>query len=362
MRKRTLALVALLLAVWLTGCRGGESGPRNVVLMIGDGMGITHVTAAKVAFGELHMERMPVAGLCMTHAADALVTDSAASGTALATGKKTYNGAVSVDPESRAPIETVAEEAEALGMATGLVVTCSVVHATPAVFVAHVDDRGKYIEIAEQIAESGLEVLFGGGSTYFLPDWVPGGSRRDGEDLVDRMRQRMAVALTESEFRELGDVDAAAALLWPEHPPTVADRSVSLAELTRKALEILSRDPDGFFLMVEGAQIDWAGHENMQDWLVNETRDFDDAVGVALDFAEDDGGTLVVVTADHECGGFALVGGSVDEGRVESRFASVHHTAAMVPVLATGPGSERFGGIKDNTEIGELLSRAVVGR
>ena len=363
---RTSALIALL-ALSLAGATGcahrsdrpaadmtTETYPHSIILLIGDGMGLSHVTASQVAEGYLNLERFRIGGFCTTHADDALVTDSAASGTALATGHKSYCGAISVDT-SRRPIKTSFEYAEERGKATGLAVTCAITHATPAVFVSHVDDRGKYFDIAEQIAFGETDVLFGGGWAYFVPKSEPGGARTDGRNLIAELERRMPVVRTPAEFRALGDVAEAAGFFTPEHPGVAATRDPDLAELTAKAIEILSRDEDGFFLMVEGSQIDWAGHENDQEYLLAEMRDFDDAVGVALDFAERDERTLVLVTADHECGGFALTGGSMEKGTVASRFATDSHTATMVPVFAFGPGAEVFGGIRDNTFLGRTF-------
>ena len=336
--------------------------PTNVVLMIGDGMGLSHVTAAKVTQGELEMERLLVGGFVTTHAHGAFVTDSAASGTAFATGRKTVNGAISVDPEGD-HLKTVLERAEELGMATGLVVTCSVTHATPAAFASHVKRREEYDEIAGQMASSGVDVLFGGGLAYFLPAGQRCGTREDGRNLIAELEERMPVALSPNGVRSLEEVDAAAALLTPDHPPWAPERDPDLAELTAKALDILTRDEDGFFLMVEGSQIDWAGHENDHDWLVEELADFDSAVGVVIDFAERDGRTLVVVTSDHETGAYSVLDGSVDERTVSRpHFASEDHSAAMVPLLAFGPGSEAFGGMLDNTEVGRLLFEATERR
>jgi alkaline phosphatase len=329
--------------------------------MIGDGMGVSHVTAARVVAGDLEMERLPVGGFVTTHAHGSLITDSAASGTAYATGQKTYNGAISVSP-SKEPLKTVLEHAEERGMATGLVATCSITHATPAVFAAHVDDRSKDNEIALQMARSGVDVVFGGGRSFFLPRRASG-ARDDGADLVELLRERMPVALSASEFRGLGDVDAAAAFLASEHPGPAGTRDPPLSELTEKALAVLSRDPDGFFLMVEGSQIDWAGHQNDHDWLVAEVLDFDRAVGVVMDYAEKHRGTLVVVTADHETGGYAVLDGSVKLRTIRRKhFGSDSHTATMVPLLAYGPGSESFGGIGDNTDVGRALIALVTDR
>lgn len=329
--------------------------PTNIIFMIGDGMGVSHVTGARIELGTLNMERLPVGGFATTFASNRLVTDSAASGTALATGHKSYNGAISVSP-SKESLKTVLEHAEDRGMATGLVVTCSITHATPAVFAAHVDSRTKDDEIALQMAGSGVDVLFGGGRSFFLPDTEPGGVRKDGRNLLDELRRRMPVALTVEEFRSIRDADAATGLFYSGHPPTVATREPSLAEMTGKALDILSRDEDGFFVMIEGSQIDWAGHENEHEWLMDELRDFDEAVGVVMDFAERDGNTLVVVTADHETGAYAVLDGSLERREVtRPHFGSDSHSASMVPILAYGPGSAAFGGIRDNTSLGSLM-------
>jgi alkaline phosphatase len=365
-RERIVHLTAavLLTLVLAAGCahvphRGGAR-PTNVILMIGDGMGVTHVTAAKIEGGNLNMERLPVGGFVATHAHGSLITDSAASGTAFATGEKTYNGAISVS-NSHEPLKTVLEHAEERGMATGLVATCSITHATTAVFAAHVGDRSMDCAIARQMTESGVDVLFGGGRSFFLPK-EQSGARDDRTDLIEVLRGRMPVALSPSEFRKLGDVDAAAALLASEHPEQVGVRDPPLHELTVKALEILSRDEDGFFLMVEGSQIDWAGHENHHEWLVGETLDFDRAVGVVMDFAQENGRTLVVVTADHETGGYAVLDGSIARQTVSrTNFGTDSHSAAMVPLLAYGPGSESLGGILDNTDVGRALIGFVQG-
>ncbi len=329
--------------------------PRNIILFIGDGMGASQITAARIAQGELSLERLPVGGLIATHAANALVTDSAASGTALATGHKTQNGVVSLSAEGEL-VPTVAEIAEREGLATGTVVTCSVTHATPAVFFAHTESRQNHTVIADQIVESGIDVLVGGGWSYFVPASEDESRRKDERNLLAELGERMPVVRSVEEFRALGDVDAATGLFAPRHPAGVEKRGYSLAEMTERAIEILARDDDGFFLMVEGSQIDWAGHDSDLAGIIAEMRDFDEAVGAGLDFAEADGRTLVVVTADHETGGFAVHAGSIDDRKVtEAAFTSAGHTATMVPIFAYGPGSVAFGGIHDNTFVGTTL-------
>jgi alkaline phosphatase len=369
-----------ILALWLAFAVSlrAEDAPKNMILMIGDGMGVSQVTAAKIVKGSLNMERLTTGGLMTTFSANSLVTDSAAGGTALATGYKTNNGMLSMTPDGK-PLKTVAEYAKELGRSVGLVVTCSLTHATPAAFAAHVPSRKMDESIAGQIAHSGFDVLFGGGRAWFVPaptkalpekrEKTPTGygknessvgQRTDGRNLLEELRKKMPVAETPDEFRKLDQTDSAAALLYSLHPPAVSERSVSLAELTEKALQILSRDPDGFFLMIEGSQIDWAGHRNDKDWLADEMVDFDDAIGTVMNFAEQHPGTLVVVTADHETGGFAIHNGSLEQKRVDiAGFTRDGHTAAMVPVFAYGPGSEAFGGIVDITDVGQALIRFV---
>jgi alkaline phosphatase len=341
-------LLLICLSVFAFTVYAEERAPKNIILFIGDGMGLSQVTAAKIAKGSLEMERCPATGFCTTWSASALVTDSAAAATALSTGVKTRNGALGVTPDG-APLKNVIEIAEEKGKATGVAVACSLTHATPAGFIVHVPSRKQDIEIARQIAASDVDVLFGGGLDYFNPT---------NEPCLPELEKKMPVALTAEEFRSLGTPEKAAAILYPVHPPYAAERAVSLKELTQKAIEILSQDKDGFFLMVEGSQIDWAGHKNDATNIVRETVDFDNAVGAGIDFAEKNGETLVIVTADHETGGFAVLGGSVKNQTVDKTgFVHGDHTASMVPVFAIGPGSLAFSGIIDNTDIARTMIR-----
>jgi alkaline phosphatase len=361
LRYSAIALLIAAVTAW-TGHAAGvqDDVPRNVILFVGDGMGVSHVTAGKIAGGSLNLERFKVMGLLTTYSQDALITDSAAAATALATGHKSYNGAISVSPE-KTPLKTVFEYAEEAGKATGLVASCAVTHATPAAFVSHVDDRGKYDDIAEQIAESGVDVLFGGGLAYFTPKSAEGSNRQDEKDLLPILEGRMKVVFTPEEFAALDGAESAAGLFAGNHPARAGERAPGLAELTEKALEILSKAEKGFCLMVEGSQIDWAAHNNDEDYLIAELLDFDGAVGAGLDFAERDGRTLVLVTADHETGGFAVHEGSIDERSVtESGFTTKGHTACMVPIFAYGPGSSAFGGMADNTSVGRTMIEYVL--
>jgi alkaline phosphatase len=329
--------------------------PKNIIILIGDGMGVGHITAAKIVEGYLNMERLPVGGLITTIPTGMLVTDSAASGTALATGFKTVNGAISMSPAGDS-LKTVVEYAEKKGMSTGIVVTCSVTHATPAVFAAHVPSRRMHAEIASQIAASGLDVIFGGGSSFFIPQSTNGSGRSDEYDLLGTLHKRMPVLFSAEALREVGEVDAAAVFLASNDPPGAGRREISLKELTSRAIDILSRNDRGFFLMVEGSQIDWEAHKGNSEEMILEILDFDGAVGSAVDFASRDDSTLVIVTSDHETGGFFVKNGIYEgENKVPSFFGTNKHSANMVPLFAFGPGSPVFGGIHDNTFIGKKM-------
>ena len=332
-----------------------KTPPKNIILLIGDGMGIAQITAGKIVKGQLNLDEFKHLGLIMTHSQDALVTDSAAAATAIATGYKTYNGAVAVSSDGT-PLKTITEYAQEANKATGLVVSSAITHATPAVFAAHVDSRKKHAVIAEQMAKSNIDVLFGGGWEYFVPNTTPGSKRPDHKNLLAELAQSSTVIQTQEEFYALGDVDSVVGLFSKKHLRKADKRIPGLPDLTKKALEILSKNKNGFFLMVEGSQIDWAGHDNNQDDIITEIIDFDDTIGVALDFAKKNTQTLIVVTSDHETGGFAIHEGSIKEKQVtESEFTGTIHTAEMVPVFAYGPGASEFTGIGDNTKIGKII-------
>lgn len=349
-----LALV-IVLSFPGTGAGAAGAGPRGIVLMIGDGMGVSHLTAAFVRGGGLEIERMTTCGLVRTFPAAGLVTDSAASATAYATGHSTLNGMISIAPDGDT-LRTVLELAEEIGMRTGLVATSSLTHATPAAFASHVGSRSSEDEIAGQIAASGVDLLIGGGRGWFVPAGSSGSRRKDGIDLIPLLEKGAGLAGSLEELAEMRDEGRGVLFLADGHCPPVSGREHTLARLTSVALEVLSGKGPGFFLMVEGSQIDWEAHDGDADGVAAETLDFDRAVGAALDFAEADGKTLVIVTSDHETGGFSVLDGSLERGSVdETVFGTDGHTASMVPVFAGGPGSSRFAGMMDNTRIGAIL-------
>jgi len=329
--------------------------PKNIILFIGDGMGIGHITAAKTTKGTLNLEEFKTMGLLTPHACDAFIVSSMSSTTALATGVQTKKGCLAISPSGK-PLKTVLEYAEEKGKSTGLITTASITDATPACFASHGNDRKAESIIAEQITASGVDVLFGGGLSFFIPQSTKGSSRKDEKNLIAELRKRYEVVTTSEGFREIKSPEGVFAFLAMKYMPSADKLEISLTEMTEKAIEILSANKNGFFLMVEGAQIDWAGHRGDSEGIIRETIALDDAVGAALEFAKKNGDTLIIVTADHETGGYTVLDGSVKEKKVKIAVcASTWHTGNMVPVFAYGPGSEAFGGIHKNTIVGKTM-------
>jgi alkaline phosphatase len=455
-------------------------------------MGEVQVKAASIrlkgADGKLAMQSMPVKGTVVTLNIDGKVTDSAAAGTALATGYKTKNGIVSMAPDGRM-LRTILEAARDSGKSTGLVVTCTMSHATPAVFGSHVSNRGSEYEIAGQLIASRVNVLFGGGRSFFgaakageyvgldildkkgkkllwikdFIDWteyrlaerglaLPSGAVkanvwawRDngaipgylddvslvGKDAKDGKETGNLLANGDFEkgdlsgwtswsgceiaddggskalkvgagglnqevgLKGLGEcvltyrarVGTAGSAIQPideavkagyriigrkEEMAGASGRYVlglfkpgalegkpeepTLAEMTSKALDLLSANENGFFIMVEGSQIDWANHANDEKYFLREMAGFDEAVAAALDFAGKKGDILVITTADHETGGMSMAG---EGATMKIRYSSKDHTGIPAPLFAYGPGSEKFAGAHDNTEVPKLIAEAL---
>ncbi|MEO0559458.1 MAG: alkaline phosphatase [Bacteroidota bacterium] len=278
--------------------------PRNVILFIADGFGPASATLGRGVKGAPLSFDPYLVGSVETSATDNRVTDSAASATAYACGAKSYNGAIAVLPDGL-PCRTVLEVAEARGMATGLVATSRITHATPASFAAHVPQRSMEAEIASQYVTSGVELLMGGGRPFFI-------DRTDGRNLADELASAgYTIALDGEGFAAIDGLPVVA-LLADSHLAYEIDRDEtdqpSLAEMTRKAIDLLaaSSGDEGFFLMVEGSRIDHAGHANDVIGHTHDILAFDAAVEEGLAFARGDGNTLVVSTADHETGGMTL--------------------------------------------------------
>ena len=335
------ALLAFISLVWLFPAQGAE--PRNVILLIGDGMGPEAVGLA-VYYNRfmngmdkrLNMERLMAAGntgYCLTYQYGTVVTDSASAGTALASGVKTRDAIIGKDHEGRS-MKTLVDIARQLGKSTGVISNTRLTHATPAAFYAHVIHRNMENEIAAQLIEQGdLAVAFSGGAEHFIPAGVKtedhldlkgidkkagwGGSRRkDSRDLIGEAKSKGYSFVANG--RELAALDArntdrVLGLFSASGFPSAIDRQPqhqtgvpTLSQLTKKSLEILKKNPRGFFLMVEGGQVDWVEHGNDVASVVHEMLEFDQAIGLVMAFAEKNPDTLLIVTADHDTGGLAI--------------------------------------------------------
>lgn len=354
-------MLALLFAVSACCNNGGEVDKEpekpvatNIIYMIGDGTALPQVYSAMLATGkDLAFAHFPYTGIVITRSANKDITDSAASGTALACGKKTNNSMVGMDTDS-VPIPSILEVMHDNGKSTGFVVTSYVTHATPASFYAKVPKRKMYEVIAEQMMDCDkLDVAIGGGRKHF-------NNREDGRNLLAEMSDKGWTV-----YDTLANIDTAckryAVIANDNHMPKAMERGNYLPEGVKTALATLSKNKNGFFLMVEGSQIDFGAHANDSLWMVNETVDFSNAINVALEFAKADGHTLVVVTADHETGGLTMVDPEGKYNNVNFKYSTNSHSCLPVMVYAYGPGAEQFTGWMDNTEIiGKMFKAANV--
>lgn len=339
-----------------------EPKVKNVIYLIGDGMGLAHITSTMIMqdYEPLNMERAEYVGLCKTYSKNSLVTDSAAAGTALSTGYKTKNGMIGMTPDSVAH-PSIREKAEKAGLATGIIATYPVTNATPAAFVGHVPHRRMEDEIATYYITNEVDVVIGGGSRRF-------DQRADSVNLFNTLRDKGYTIAFDME--EIKDVTSGKvmALLNDDSMPTVEHgRDVNfLADATAKALEILTNNSrknkkEGFFLMVEGSQIDGWAHQHNFNGMVQEVKDLDAAAKVAFDYADKHPGTLVVVTADHETGGLTIVNSSrkfdITDHKVDFLWSTGGHNGGMVPLFAYGTGAEHFTGVFENTDIPRIMCR-----
>lgn len=321
-------------------------------------MGISQVAAASIKSsgidGRLNMERMPVTGFLYTSCANALITDSAAAGTALATGHRTNGGVVSMSTEGET-LYTILEASRDMGLSTGMVVTYPVTNATPATFASHVKSRSEETEIAAQYLKSGINVLLGGGKQFFLPQSCEGSKRTDDRDLLAEAK-KLGYTFVETK-EELLNTETDYLLGLFELDRLSYNPEPSLAEMTAKTLALLSRNEKGFFLMVEGSMIDRACHANDMDKAILQTVLFDKAVKAGLDFAMSNRETLIIVTADHETGGMGITGGKLDGQNLRTGWLWGSHTAVPVPIFAFGAGAEKFMGVGHLTDVPEKIAR-----
>ena len=335
--------------------------------MIGDGMGLSQISAGYyMNGGKLNLEQFPYVGLHINYPAEdsTIITDSAAGATAFSIGEKTYNGAIGVDKDS-VPHETIMETAKKKGLATGLVVTCNIQHATPASFVAHVKSRADYEPISLDILNSNIDFFIGGGKKYF------DSRKMDDRNLLTEMENK-GYQISDWIKEDIDKVkitkDKFIYLTANDQPLTAEQGRDYLPKASKMACNFLKKRSDkGFFMMIEGSQIDWGCHAGNTNYIVNEMLDFNKTIGEVLEFAKRDGNTLVIVTADHETGGFALVKGSKMNNIVggfgdtkPDKNGSIYHTGALIPVFSYGPGAEQFTGMYQNTAIYQKM-KALLG-
>ena len=364
-----LAFTILLL---LVGCKSNttisydldEKGkefqdyPTNIILLIGDGMGLTQISAAMYSNNNrLALAKFPVIGFHKSHAANELITDSAAGGTAIACGIKTNNGNIGTN-ENGLPTLSILEELDSMNFSTGMIVTSTIVHATPAAFAAHQARREMYEEIALDYLDAKVDLLIGGGRQYFQ------NREMDDRDLINEFENKGYVVMDQL-YTTMNKIK------WPldknllyftadKQPLTVSGGRDYLSFAVRQGVQYLEQKSNkGFFLLVEGSQIDWMNHANDGRGVVMETLDFDRAIWEAIQYANRKGNTLVLVTADHESGGMSIEADS-RMNKLKYGFTTNGHTAAMIPVFAYGPGSTLFRGIYENTSIYHKM-RAVLG-
>lgn len=350
-------LCAVLFATTLV--RASEPGEvRSLIFLIGDGMGLAQVSMLQLERGDTltAFDRAQGVALIRTRSANSRVTDSAAAGTALSSATKTGNGMLGVDPEDH-PLRSMMTRAREAGMPTGIAVTCYLQHATPAAFYAHVPDRDDTRSITRDLLASGVDVLFGGGRKWLAEECPEGGS---GLDAFRRHGYFVTDSLAAADTLTRGRVLCVAA---DEHLAPAPSRGDFLPRATRKAIELLDREAaqrgTGFLLMVEGSQIDLAGHAGDIAWMQAEMRDFDRTVAEAMDYADRTPGVLVVVAADHETGGLSIPALEDDfkqaDSEVAYRLSTRNHSATMVPVYLYGTGADRIHGVMDNTELSRRI-------
>ncbi len=325
--------------------------PLNIIMLIGDGMGLPQITGGMYANNnKTELENFKNIGLSKTHSKDNLVTDSASAGTAFACGVKTNNGTIGIDFNGKNH-PSILEICQKLGYSTGLVVTSSITHATPASFYSKVQSRDNHEEIANQLSSKNINFFVGGGKKYFI-------SRKDERNLISEMQDYDFVNnILEYEKSNSSNIGF---LTYDDEPPSLLDgRTPSLNVLSKLTIKKLDNQSKPFFLLIEGSQIDWGCHAHEVDYFLEEFKEFNKTIKTVLDYAKNNENTLVVVTADHETGGFHILGGRLSNKNsyIKGDFLTTGHSADMVPVFSYGPYSENFSGIYDNTEIFKKLNK-----
>ncbi len=322
----------------------GKGHVKNVILMIGDGMSLMHIQAAWTCNrGHLWLENAQATGLSKTPASNRLITDSGSGGTSLATGYKTIYHAVGVDADGK-PLTSLCTLAKAKGKDAGIAVTCRLWDATPCDFCCHNIDRNNEQDLVADYLDSNIDYAFGGGAKYFE-------HRTDGRNIFNELKSKGYHISRTWEDLQKWQKGKVFCVPYDVDTPLPDERGDLLARAALKGMNLMNQNKNGFFMMIEGSQLDDYGHFNQLDMLMKETLDFDRTVGEVMKWAAKDGQTLVVITADHETGGMTVHGGNLESGTVVCNFSTKDHSGTMVPVYAFGPRSEQFTGFMDNTDI-----------
>ncbi|PTB93628.1 alkaline phosphatase [Marivirga lumbricoides] len=370
--KNNSILIVIAIALFQMSCSSNakkeatkptdEQEPLSVILMIGDGMGIAQVSTA-FYFGDKapNFKRFEVIGLHNSTSTSHKITDSASGATAFSIGEKTYKRAIGVAQDTVAK-ETILERLQKQGYQTGLISLTTITHATPASFYAHVKDRDMHEQIAEQLSSANIDFLAGGGKKYF-------NQRTDGNNLFDELTRNNYNLDTLALSTAIGDKRNAFIIAEEGLPSKIEGRDDFLKKASLKALDYFDENKKPFFLMIEGSYIDWGGHAEDADMVIEEVRDFDETIGAVMDYVETHPNTLLIVTADHETGGMS-VGKFYEEDSITGEkkeipekvalyFNTDQHSGELIPVMAKGKGAQNFQGIYENNEIYHKILKAL---
>lgn len=360
--KRTLA--ALVLAMLVFSPAFAQKAPknekvRNIIFLIGDGMGLGAASAWMLENGyqQTCFDRAQFVGIAKTYSANNRVTDSAASGTAMATGEKTNNGMLGMKPDGSEPA-SIAELAKAKGMKTGVIVTSYVLDATPGAFFAHAKGRGENKDIVQDFMQNRTDILAGGGRKYFTdPKYTD-------ENLIEKLcSEGYTYCATPEEFYAAPAAPVIGLFSDGSYPGAAEHGTDYLRDVMTHSLSLLE-GKKGFFVMVEGSHIDHAAHANNPQDLMFEMEEFDKCVNAAFDYADTHKGTLVVVAADHETGGVSLLSNNKDytqgESGIDIKFATTGHSGVPVMVYAYGASAWKFSGVMENTDLFKKMKELLI--
>ena len=319
---------------------------KNIILAVGDGAGLNQVMLSRLAIGgmdhKLSIDQLPYHGISLTHSYNNIYTDSAAAATTWATGHKTKNRYLSIDV-NKEKLQTITEMLSKKSYISGLVATSSITHATPAAFYAHIDSRYKYSEIAEQLIDSPINIAMGGGLEFFDVEKI--------EDSHHVLTNKKSFNLNFNDSKKVIGLFDNDGIYRDTEKPTQR-------EMTNFTLKYLNKNQcNGFFLMTEGSQIDWAAHDNNANEMITEFRDFDLTIKDLINFVTQNKETLLIITADHETGGLQIL--KQEDDSVIVQWGTGSHTSTPVGVYTYGPAAELFNGVMDNTDIHQKMLEAI---